>query len=137
MNPHASGLIMDAAGDLPVFTRLRSGLEHIAQRVRVRTLTHRGDWPLDTTQGVRWRDFLSRKPFDVDALAAELAAEWIAVPGVVRVEDLEATVDTQGNASISASLRTVTGETLTPIVTAPGAGGNVSIALGLYTSVLA
>lgn len=124
-------LLLDpVTGDLPALTRLWSGLEIIAQRVQIRTLTHRGDWPLDRTAGIDWQRHLSTKPADVDALAAELATEWRAVPGVVEVTSLTAEVTTDGASTISAELRTETGETIVPVVSAPGVDGNPSIVVG-------
>lgn len=131
MNAYASGIIMDAASeDLPAFARRESGINMIAQRVRVRTLTYKGDWPLDTSAGIDWIRHLTTKPADPEALAADLAAEWANTPGILSVTDLSAAMDTSGVVTISARLETVTGEVLQPVVTAPGIDGNPSIALG-------
>jgi hypothetical protein len=129
-NPHALGVLLDAAGDLPDHPRLRSGLEVIAQRVRARTLTHKGEWPLDKRVGIDWIGHLSTKPLDIEGLAADLAVAWLSVPGVLSVTDLTWDVSVAGQATITASLLTVTGETLTPTVGALDADGNPSIVVG-------
>lgn len=129
MNALAIGIVMDEDTlDLPVFTRMTSGLSFIAQRVRVRTLTHLGDWKLDKSAGMDWLSFLNgQKPADAEGLAATLAIEWAGTPGVVAVEDLSWDDATPGTVNISATLRTVTGETMTALVQAPGVDGNPGI----------
>lgn len=129
MNARAIGIVMDeSTQDLPVFTRMTSGLSFIAQRVRVRTLTHLGDWKLDKTAGMDWLSFLGgQKPADAEGLAASLAIEWAGTPGVVAVEDLSWDDATPGLVTVSANLRTTTGESIIARVEAPGIDGNPGI----------
>lgn len=129
-NPLAIGVLMDEDTlDLPDFTRMQQGARMIAQRVRVRTLTHRGDWVLDKNAGLDWLDFMSQKPPDAEGFAADLADEWASTPGVLSVENLTWTVEGQA-VTFTADLEIETGETLSVVVAAPDPDGNVSIALG-------
>lgn len=137
-NPYALGVLLDTTtGDLPRRPQMRSGLEVIAQRVRARTLTHRGEWPLDKTVGIDWIGYLSEKPFNVEGLAADLAVTWLSVPGVVTVTEVAYDVSTPGSVEITASLRTVTGDTLTPTVRTLDDEGNASIVVGGIPSAVA
>lgn len=129
MSATAPDVLMGDDGDLPVFTRHVSGMEVIAQRVRVRLGTHRGDWPLDVRAGIPWTEYLGRKPLDMAALAAVLAVEMLAVPGVTAVEDLDWSVD-NGLATITATLRTAVGKSLDVVVQPQAAAGNPSITVG-------
>jgi hypothetical protein len=115
--------------DLPAFTRHTAGLAVIAQRVRCRLHTHRGDWPLDTSAGIDWIGFLGRKPVDLAGLAAELALEILATPGVTQVQDLEWSQD-GGNATITATILTELGTSLALVVDPQDSTGNPSITVG-------
>ena len=128
-NPYALGMLLED-GDLPRVPRLQSGLAHIAQRVRAVTLTHKGEWPLDTSLGIDWRSYLQSRPFDAEGLAADLAVAWASVPGIVAVLQIDIDTETLGEATITARLQTITGETLTPKVSATTTTGNPSITLG-------
>lgn len=127
-NAYTPDVLMDS-GDLPLFTRLVQGLDVIAQRIRVRLSTHRGDWPLDTSAGIPWVDILGRKPADVEGLAALLALEVASVPGVVQVVDLTWS-QSGGTAEVSLTAVTVTGDRIPVVVTPPGRAGNLSIVVG-------
>lgn len=129
MSAAAPDVLMGADGDLPNFTRHASGMEVIAQRVRVRLGTHLGDWPLDTTVGVDWIKHLSQKPVDLPALAAVLSLEILAVPGVTGVQDLT-WAQTGTSATISATVRTSLGESLQVVVVPQDRTGNPSIVVG-------
>lgn len=128
-NALSPDILMDADGDLPLFTRHVQGLSIIAQRIRVRLGTHRGDWPLDTTAGIPWTDILGRKPVDLEGLAALVALEVRAVPGVTQVRDLVWS-QSGGDATISLTALTAYGDRIPVVVTPPGRAGNLSIAVG-------
>lgn len=121
--------VLLSGGQIQRFNRLASGAAVIAQRVRARTLTHRGEWPLDTSVGIPWTSYLGGKPFNVEGLIADLATTWQATPGVAEVVSIDAT-QSGGTVTITAELRTVTGETLYPSVQAPGVDGNPSVVVG-------
>ena len=129
MSATAPDVLMGADGDLPSFTRHASGMEVIAQRIRVRLGTHRGDWPLDVTVGIDWTYYLGRKPLDLAALAAVIALEILAVPGVTQVQDLDWSQD-GGSATISASVLTELGRSLDVVVVPQDKAGNPSIVVG-------
>jgi len=129
MNPLALGVLLEA-GDLPAFTRMSSGASNIAQRVRATTLTHLGEWPLDTSKGIDWRGYMQTRPFDVEGLMADLAVAWAAVPGVVEVLSIEASVTIEGVATIQGQLQIITGETVPVKASANIYEGDVSAAVG-------
>jgi hypothetical protein len=120
---------MGADGDLPLFSRHASGLEIVAQRIRVRLGTHRGDWPLDTSAGIPWTSYLGQTPVDLSGLAALVALEIRAVPGVTQVTDLEWAQNGDA-ASITCTALTSVGASLPVVVTPPGRAGNLSIVVG-------
>lgn len=130
MSATAPDVLMDpVTGDLPSFTRHASGMDVIAQRVRVRLGTHRGDWPLDVTAGIPWTDYLGRKPLDLAALASVIALEILQVPGVTRVLDLDwQQVGT--SATITATVLTEVGRSLEVVVVPQDRAGNPSITVG-------
>lgn len=128
-NPYALGVLLEA-GDLPAFTRMSSGASNIGQRVRAATLTHLGEWPLDTSKGIDWRHYLQTRPFDTEGLMADLAVAWAAVPGVVEVLSIDADVSIEGDATITGQLQIVTGGTLAVKASANVYGGDVSAFVG-------
>ena len=74
---------------------VRQGREAIAQKVAIRLGTYRGEWFLDTTFGVPWReDILVRNP-DLSAIGALIRSEIVKTEGVIgiRTFDLDLTDD--------------------------------------------
>jgi len=129
MNALSPDILMGADGDLPAFTRHVQGVEIIAQRIRARVATHRGDWPLDTSAGIPWTDYLGQKPVDLEGLAALLALDILATPGVEQIDDL-AWSQTGDAVSITMTATTTTGDRIPVVVTPPGRAGNLSIMVG-------
>lgn len=129
MSTMTPDILMGSDGDLPAFTRHVRGVEITEQRIRVRLETHRGDWPLDTRAGISWTRYLGQKPPDLAALAAEIALEVAATPGVSSIEDLSWTQEGEA-ASIQLYARLATGERVPVSVTPPGRAGNLSIVVG-------
>jgi len=125
----ALDVLMGADGDLPAFVRHAAGMEVIAQRVRVRLGTHRGDWPLDTRAGVAWTDYLGRKPLDLAALAAVLVLEILDTPGVVDVQDVD-WIQNGGTYTITATVLTELGQALQVVVVPQDSAGNPSVTVG-------
>lgn len=115
--------------DLPDFTRHEAGMAVIAQRVRTRLLTHKGDWPLDITKGINWIFFLAQKPLDLAALAAIISLEIQDTPGVSQVQSLE-WEQVGRTATITATVLTLQGESLSVIVSPQDSTGNPSIVVG-------
>lgn len=125
----ALDVLMGADGDLPAYTRHASGMEVIAQRVRTRLGTHRGDWPLDTSKGIAWTSYLGRKPLDLASLAAVLSLEILDTPGVADVQDLDWEQD-GGTYTITATVLTELGESLPVVVVPQDSAGNPSVTVG-------
>lgn len=84
-----SGLVF-AGGDLVLTS---PGLEDIAQSVLVTLSTHRGEWSLDITLGVPWREEVLGKGRDLRQIELLIRGIVEAVPGVVRVERVTATLN--------------------------------------------
>ncbi len=122
-------ILMDpVTGDLPSFTRHARGVEVTRQRILARLQTLVGDWPLDRSAGVDWIGILQQKPVDLPALAATLAVEVRATPGVVSVSGL---TWSQEGREITVGMTAVdeTGETLEVVAAPAGLDGNPSISV--------
>lgn len=86
---------LDSNGDLPLgyASPFVSGSDLVAQRIRVRLRTFRGE-PVDAvTEGLPFPEWSSARPADLDAIGARVQAEILAVPGVSRLADFSATLD--------------------------------------------
>lgn len=86
-------ILLDATGDLPPHPRHARGPAIIAQAIRARLLTFRGEWLIDTNVGVPYLRWTQDKPVETGPIRATLLAEVEAVAGVVRVEGLEVKFD--------------------------------------------
>ena len=86
-------ILLDATGDLPLHPRHARGPAIIAQAIRARLLTFRGEWLLDTNVGIPYLRWTQQKPVETAPIRATLLAEVEAVAGVARVEDLEVAFD--------------------------------------------
>jgi hypothetical protein len=69
------------------------GAERIAQHVRTRIETRRGDWYLDTTVGVPYLEEIFVKDPDLTVIRASLVGEITDVPGVQRIVSLDLTFE--------------------------------------------
>jgi len=67
---------------------LIDGAELIAQRIKIRILTYRGDWILDQEAGLPWLTWLGQRPFPVQQVRARLRREFEAVDGVTGVDEV-------------------------------------------------
>jgi len=113
---------LDSSGDLPVQTRHITGLDLIRQRAETRLRTWRGEWILDPSTGLPYAQWFERKPVPVDEMAAKVRADFVDIPGVIRVE--------QWQGSFAPSTRTIaiTGRLITEsgtvyvVVRVPGPG---------------
>jgi len=61
-----------------------SGTQLVAQRIRIRLRTHLGEWPLDLTKGVNWRDQVFVKNPNLGKISADFQRIILEVPGVDR-----------------------------------------------------
>jgi hypothetical protein len=90
-------------GDLPEVSAFVTGPDFTTQRARVRLGTHGrsrlgngtidGEWLLDRFVGLPFAEWREAKPPDLDAITAVVLAELSTTPGVVRVEQINATFD--------------------------------------------
>lgn len=78
-------------GDLPIVTRFISGNDLIRQRIQNRLRTFEEDWFLDTTQGIPYIRWIEEKGTTLAEIVATFRTEIELVPGIARVDDLEAT----------------------------------------------
>lgn len=75
-------------GDLPEYTEHISGLALIEQKIRIRLRTFRGEWMLDTSQGLPFFDWLKQKPIRINEVENRIRAEIAATNGVTSIPDL-------------------------------------------------
>lgn len=89
----AFDLLLDDSGDIATPARTATGLALIKQRIHRRLRTIEGDWFLDPTKGLPYLDWIATKPPPVASISAETRQAVADVPGVVRVEEWDATHD--------------------------------------------
>lgn len=78
-------------GDLPEVNRLVTGMDLVAQRIRVRLQRGLQEWFLDTTVGLPLLEWRQQKPPQVQAILARLQEEIRLVPGVVSTANFSGT----------------------------------------------
>lgn len=78
-------------GDLQTFNRYVVGLELVAQRLRIRLGTFRGEILTRASAGLDILSWLEQKPPDAAAIGDLVLIEIQETPGVVRVEDFVST----------------------------------------------
>lgn len=119
----ATDIRLDSAGDLPDVGALITGAELVAQRIGVRLRTWLGEWLLDNTKGMRWREWQGTKPFPLDLVTTMVRREIDTTPGVLRTSIVSATFSTDGEAAITFDVLCDDGTRLAVTVT-PSAVGN-------------
>lgn len=129
MTTAAPDILLDADGDLPVLPTHAAGIDIVMQRVRIRLSTHRGDWPLDTAEGLPYVEWLAQKPVLVQTVGALLKREIEAVAGVAKVTDWSAT-QTGDALRFTATIWTKFG-TVVVLVSPFGVDYNVSVGFTL------
>lgn len=77
-------------GDLPPRPRLISGVELIAQRIRIRLQTHRGEWLLNRSVGLPYLRWRGQKPPRVQSIGSRVRETVRTTPGVIDVRDFRA-----------------------------------------------
>ncbi|RAL23044.1 hypothetical protein DL240_09160 [Lujinxingia litoralis] len=77
-------------GDLPEHTRLIEGPELIAQRIRMRLSTFRGEWLLDRRAGLPFLRWRSQRSPPLEAMAARVRDDIASIPGILEVRALRA-----------------------------------------------
>jgi len=102
INPDTNDLELDENGDLRLvggdqyvaeLGQTSSNAELVAQRIRWRLLTIKGEWFLDTTIGPDWNGVILVRNYDLGAVRAEILAALYSVDGVANVEELNLSVD--------------------------------------------
>lgn len=107
----AIDFLLDSAGDLPVVTRMGSGVAVIEQRLELRLRRHLGEWFLNTTLGLPFIRWMESRPAPMAEIAALVRREISTCPGVLAVDSFESAIDTAGAVTITAAIRTEDGET--------------------------
>jgi len=115
-------VLLGSDGDLPVFPVHGRGIDVIAQRVKIRLLTHRGDFALQGAEGMPYGEWVQQVPPDVAGIGALLRREIETTEGVRRVEDWTESF-AAGVLRFSGQVYTEEGE-LEVEVTPIGFGGN-------------
>lgn len=82
--PHDMELI---DGDLPSHPRLISGVELIAQRIRIRLQIHRGEWLLNRRLGLPYLRWRGEKPPRVQSIGSRVREAVRTTPGVLDIRD--------------------------------------------------
>ena len=91
--------------DFPDRRRLVSGIDLVAQRIRVRLATHKGEVLRDVSIGMPWVAVLSSKPVPLATVRSHARKQISAVKGVVSVSNVQATAS-GGTISVSADVST-------------------------------
>ena len=90
---------LDDNGDLIVPLRYVAGIQSVAQGIRIRILTFRGEWFADLNHGVPWfQDILGQK-FDEIVVRNAFRDMILETPGVKRIVSSSATYDTATRAT--------------------------------------
>lgn len=125
MTARTYGIALTSDGDLPaVAQRVRlDTLDQIAQRIRVRLLTHRGEWLPDRRVGLPYYRWSQTRPAPVDLVVQAMQAACVAVPGVVSAA-LEGTFSQASRSIIITGSVVVQEGQITITYTAPDAAGD-------------
>jgi len=106
------GLLLDENGDLVVTADLQfsSGLDAIAQGIRIRILTFRGEWKLNLDTGVPYYQDLLGQRFDQVKAHAAFRNAISSTPGVSEISSLAASFNGRTRTmSVSWSVQTIFG----------------------------
>ena len=107
-------LLLDADGDLIVTTDLQfsSGLAGVAQGIRIRILTFKGEWFTDLEFGVPYYQDLLGHKFDNTKARIAFRDAILSAPGVLGLTELETTFTGSTRAlNVSWRVATVFGDT--------------------------
>ena len=105
MSTEIYDVLLDSTGDLPIAPRHVTGIRRIAQKIRLRLLTHLGEWIKDETIGMPYQDWIFDLMEDVPTIGGFIRQTIESVPGVDRVEGFTAT---KAGETISVSATVVT-----------------------------
>jgi len=90
---------------------MAEGVDELRQRVKVRALTHRGEWQFDLAVGMPYREQIMVKNPDLAIVKATIAAELITIPDTTGIIANEVDIDSGRNLSNRIDMDTVYGPT--------------------------
>lgn len=125
-----------ATGDLPPISKMITGSDLVAQRLKVRLGVLLGEVLHDTTLGLPWLEWLTTKPIRLNDIATQTRLVAEGTPGVVRVERWEVTHDA-ATRTVTINGQAVTDEQEIAIrdLTIATEGGNLSFAANFFGGV--
>ena len=91
--------------DIPPRTRLVTGRDLVAQRIRLRLATHEGEILRDTSIGFPWATWLSTKPPPLASIRSSVRKQLGQIAGVTAVGNVQASAS-GGTISVSADVET-------------------------------
>lgn len=116
-------LLLDDSGDLALVNGdlvTVTGVDEIAQRVRVRLRLFAGEWFLAPDQGVPYFDRILGQKISKAALLSILREQVLACPGIASIATLEADVDSaRRSVSVTLSATTTDGDPLAATLELP------------------
>lgn len=112
-------LKLDINGDLDLTggsASLVTGADRIAQQLKIRLRVFKGEWHLDTRQGMPYRQrILGYKPFSASYATSVFRSAILGVPGVLAVNNLSLEPDL-AQRSLAVSFQASGDADLSPIV---------------------
>lgn len=95
--------------EAPARTRLVSGIDLVAQKIRLRLAIHQGEVLRDVSIGFPWVDWISTKPPPLAAIRSRVRSQLGKIAEVSAVTNVQASVSS-GTIHISADVSTPEGE---------------------------
>lgn len=89
--PQQVDVRLDDGGDLPAVSEMVTGIDLIAQRIRIRLHRGTGEWFLDPSLGLPLLDWRQQKPPQVSQILVALQREIRLIPGVVSTQNFQGT----------------------------------------------
>jgi hypothetical protein len=86
-------LLLDAQFDFVWPPTVVTGLDALAQRIRIAANSARGEWWIDRGWGVAYREVWLGKRVDPRLVETDIRRVMLAVPGVRRVRDVVVAID--------------------------------------------
>lgn len=122
----ATDILLDpATNDLPTISRLGTGLDLIRQRIGMRVGLHKGEVLTDASLGLPWAVWLSTKAPPTAAILAGVRRAVEGVPGVLRVENMEAAF-TPATRTLTVTGNVTTSQGVLQISVGATSAGNIS-----------
>jgi len=123
---------LDSTGDLPTITQHISGIELIAQKIKIRLLTFKGEWKLNEALGLDYPGWFQTKPAPVALASGLIRQEIEATTGVEQITSWDVQFDAPSRLmTITAAVLTTAG-VLTVEVSPLGPGTGNAQTLPIY-----